>query len=139
MPKPRKRGAVRGVLALVFAAFLAGCATTANYEQTLNAWVGESADNLVRSWGAPTSTFHMPSGNDVYIYEHSESGAYTVPVGAPPPVQPAPGYVVPGQAAVTGSQVISYTKWCRTEFEISGGRIVRWNWHGNACRAPAPK
>lgn len=130
----RIRGCASVALCFVI---LTGCATRANYEKILNSWVGAPAENLVRSWGAPISTFRMSSGNEIYIYDKRRSTVVTMPVQ----VQQNPGIFVgnmyyPGQTMVTGGQVIPIHLSCRTEFEVNQtGTIVRWRHEGNACVA----
>ena len=46
---------------LLFALFLTSCATgnTLTYGQICNTWKGHNVNDLIRSWGPPSSTFDM--------------------------------------------------------------------------------
>ena len=118
-----------------------GCATTANYEKILDSWRGAPAERLVQSWGAPASTFHLPSGSEIYIYDRRSSSTYTTPTR----VQQGPGMFIgnmyyPGQTTITGGQAIPISRACRTEFTVSSaGVITNWRYEGNACTARSPK
>jgi hypothetical protein len=122
---------VIGVLALV------ACATTAKYESILQSWVGDDADNLVRKWGPPNSTYTLGGGGRILSYSHGGSSSYTTPTQ----VQQSAGQFIgstyyPGQTTVTGGQTYNINRWCNTTFEVnSSNRIVSWRWEGNACRA----
>jgi hypothetical protein len=59
---------------------LAGCATTAGYEKVLGSWVGQSADRLISSWGAPANTTQLSDGGRVLEYSNQRNiqiGGYT--------------------------------------------------------------
>jgi hypothetical protein len=110
---------------------LAGCATTAGYEQMLNTWMGSTEIDLVRKWGPPLGAYDgggsrfltWESSGQVYVpgtapsYQTQFIGntAYTTPVGG------SPGYTV--------------MKRCRTTFELRNGVVSSWRWDGNACKA----
>ncbi len=127
----------RRLLLVVGVVSLVACATTAKYETILQSWVGEDADNLVRRWGPPNSSYTLSSGSRLLSYERSGSSTYTTPVQ----VQQGPGQFVgdmyfPGQTTVTGGQTYNMNWRCRTDFEVdTSNRIVSWRWQGNACRA----
>jgi len=130
---------ITAVAALGIALLLSACATTANYEKSLNSVLGAHADYLMRSWGVPQRSFQMPGGNTVYVYERSSQ--YTTPVTVAPgqTTQYTVGnttYMTMGPSTVSGG-AIQYST-CRTEFEADpSGRLVRWRWEGNACTARA--
>jgi hypothetical protein len=126
---------------------LSGCgpvSTTAGYERILNSWMGASGDSLVRSWGPPTSTFRMASGNTLLIYNNSRSTIYTEPTQVTP--GQTTGYWIGNNyystttpSTVTGGQTYNLTFRCQTQFEIEpSGRIVHWRYEGNACKAVDP-
>jgi len=115
------------------AAFLCACATTANYEKLLSAWVGAEEVDLVRQWGAPSRTYeaggskfltytsrrnvYMPGAAPVYHTTIVGNTAYTTQVGG------TPGYII----GVS----------CVTTFEVKDGRVVAWQWRGDDCKASA--
>ena len=117
-----------------FAMLLGACATTGNYEKVLDTWRYAHADELVRAWGAPTSTYTMSDGGRVLMYDKRYTTTSSTPMKA------ELDQYNPGQIKVTGGQVSSTTHWCQTEFHTgSDGRIQRWRWKGNNCRARGPK
>ena len=62
--------------ALICCALLvAGCATTANYQEELQSWVGAPADRLVATWGPPQSSYALSDGGQVLEYV-SQGGAH---------------------------------------------------------------
>lgn len=124
---------MKTALAFVVAAilFFPGCATTANYEATLQTWVGASEDALIQSWGPPTSSY--TSASATYLtWDRSSQGYYP---GTAPTYQTT--YV--GNTAYTnsygGSPGFVYSASCATTFTVVDHRITNWRWQGNACRS----
>ncbi len=118
-------------LALTAIALLIGCATTptVSYDQQLAAWVGSSAEDLVRAWGPPTGTLNLEGGRKQYVYEERRS---TI---EPPP---APGGGVAGAGVLSPERRTPLTvdRWCRTTFDVdASGRIVGSQHAGSACGA----
>ena len=91
---------------------IAGCATAANYEKQLDAWIGKSELELVRSWGAPAA---------VYEVGPSRFLTYTKHMGTSLAGTPAP--------------VIATQLTCTTHFEVSKAIVSSWKTEGNACRS----
>ena len=56
---------------------LAGCQTSAQFEQNMMSWKGLSIDSMVQEWGYPNGELKSPDGNRVYVY--SNAGSYYVP------------------------------------------------------------
>lgn len=99
---------------------LTGCATQAKYDRRLEAWRGQSIDDLFYMWGYPASSFTMPNGNTMYVYT---SGSTTTI-----PVQNWPN----GQVNPLSSQQVNH--WCKTYFEVDKDkRIIHCSYEGNAC------
>lgn len=133
------------LLALIIT--VSGCATTAKYGEVLDSWVGHNINELVDSWGYPSSNFTAPNGNIVYVY--SKASTYTTPVTAKTrgnivnstPVVMGGGAVVVGNSAsysskttYSGGQTLNF--WCTTYFEIDNDKtIIKWRWKGNACKS----
>lgn len=115
----------------IFMIGLVACATTAKYEAVLNTWVGAEETNLVRKWGPPQQVYET---GDVKFLTYTSSRKIYVPGSAP-----SYNTTVSGNTAYTtpigGSPAYNINKRCVTTFEISEGRIVRWRWEGNDCRA----
>lgn len=99
---------------------ITSCATTGNYEEALQSWVGQDVNRLISGWGPPSDEYSMPNGNTMYTW-----------------------------LWVGGTQVLSnynetlnmvttqaVTSWCKTSFTVNTRGVVRrWRWQGNACRA----
>jgi hypothetical protein len=134
---------------------LAGCATTAGYEKVLNTWVGQSADRLISSWGAPANSTQLSNGGRVLEYSNQRNvqvGGYTTTV-------PQTTYQT-GTTNVYGSNggsaygnyngtsttyvqrttpVQNITMQCVTRFTVNAqGTITNWAWQGNDCKAKEP-
>ena len=119
------------LLLAIVVAILSACATTANYEEILNSWVGAEEVDLIRKWGPPQQSYETggrkflaySSRRNVYLpgtapsYQTTVIGntAYSNPVGG------TPGYNI-GMA-------------CVTTFELANNKIVSWQWRGNDCKA----
>jgi hypothetical protein len=108
------------VFTVTIALSLTGCATTAGYEKILNSWSGGDINNLIASWGPPSSTFDMPNGNKIYTWTRVGNSV---------------GYAT-YNPYTNSSTAYAGTYWCKTSFGTSNGTIINWHWEGNACRAP---
>lgn len=92
---------------------LSACsATVANYQAELQAWVGQSAQSLESSWGAPASVIQSGAAQ-IYTYTQSD-GAYV-----------SGGY---------------WRRWatplyCSTSFTVQNGVVTGAQFVGNECRA----
>ena len=109
------------------AVLVVGCASTANYESILHAWVDRSADELVREWGYPDDQLTAPNGNLVYVYRKRE-------------IYSAPGlyrglwYGGRSYSIYDPTEIAQFE--CTTFLEVDKlNRIVRWEWRGNSCVA----
>ena len=94
-------------LLLVITGLLAGCATTANYEKTLNSWVGHSESALISSWGPPSNSY--TSGDTTSL---SFGGTR--------------GFVFMSGMAIPVS--------CVTTFTLKNKVVTNWTWSGNGCK-----
>ena len=132
---------VRTALGALLLVTAVGCATQENYQKIVESWMNYDVYKLMRSWGAPTSTFQMPNGNTLLVYE--SRGSFTTPTAITP--ERSSGYFVGSHysstttpSTVIGGDPIPLT--CRTEFEAEpSGKLVRWQFQGNTCRARAPQ
>jgi hypothetical protein len=110
---------------------LAGCATSANYQKNLNAWVGEDESALVAKWGKPNKTYDV-DGFTYLVY--TTSGEVS-----------SPGTSSDSQNTVAGTSIFggangwipSLTFWstCQTTFEIQKGKVVTFEFKGADCRS----
>jgi hypothetical protein len=112
---------------------LAGCATSANYQKNLNAWVGEDESALVTKWGKPNKTYEV-DGLTYLVYNTSGEAS-------------SPGINTDSQNTVAGTSIFggangwipSLTFWssCQTTFEIQKGKVVTFEFKGADCRSSA--
>lgn len=63
---------------LCMALLLTACATAkpVDVQNRLNAWIGQDADALVRSWGPPDRTYDFRDGSRVLEYERNRIDTY---------------------------------------------------------------
>jgi hypothetical protein len=135
---------------------LGGCATTAGYEAVLQTWVGDSADHLVSVWGIPEQEYRQNDGGKVLQYKRS--GQFVIPgyttyqaqttyENGTATVSDTRGNNVNGTYNSSSTTYVPHTTdptviatSCVTRFTTNAnGRIIRWSWQGNACRAKEPK
>lgn len=124
-------------LVLIGCFFFAGCATTANYQQTLQRWQGANMQDLIHAWGYPNAGVKLPNDNTVYMYNREQ--LYTMPSNTTPPasiinVGGRSMYANSFSGDFAGNRVVS--RYCRTWFEVnSQGKIIRTQFQGNNCIA----
>ncbi len=92
---------------------LSACnASVANYQAELQAWVGQSAQSLESSWGAPASMVQSGAAQ-IYTYTQSD-GAY-----------------------VSGGYWRGWATplYCSTSFTVQNGVVTGAQFVGNECRS----
>jgi hypothetical protein len=97
-------------LIILTAAFLLGCSTVANYQATLQNWVGQSEQSLEAGWGAPSSV--VISGPTRYLTYARNDGTYV-------------------QGGYWGRTVTPL--YCSTVFLIQNNLIIQAQFQGNEC------
>jgi hypothetical protein len=112
---------------------LTGCATSANYQKNLNAWIGEDESALVAKWGKPNKTYDV-DGFTYLVYNTTGEAS-------------SPGINTESQNTVAGTSIFggangwipSLTFWstCQTTFEIQKGKVVTFEFKGADCRSSA--
>lgn len=144
-------GTLRFGWALAVAGAMAGCATTANFEKTLNSWVGTPADRLVEKWGPPQSSYRLSDGGEVLQYASQRTAVIPGYTYSTPQTTYQSGsvnvYGGNGGAAYGNYSGLSTTYVqhrtndialnlsCVVRFTVdSAGIVRRWNWQGNNCR-----
>ena len=100
----------RSLIGLIAVALVAGCATTSNYEDLLKTWVGRSEDELVQTWGPPSSVYQAAGAKYLTYTKNQTCGSDN-----------------------------HYTCVCNTHFELASGRVESWRWDGNGCLAYPPE
>ena len=123
--------------------FLFSCATSANYDNKLQKWVGKSAVSLQEKWGSPAHVKMFANGdsimtyikaNDVYVpSEYIIFNQGYVP-GNEVTVQPYPSQ---SSNFMNTTELVGYeTEYtCQTSFLVQNGIITGWRWSGNNCVA----
>jgi hypothetical protein len=107
-----------------------GCASHDNFVKTYNSWVGQSIDTFTAQVGYPDSTYKLPNGNEVYVYEKTR--IYSDPTFTPAFGYGPWGYY--GGMGVTYGTDINYET-CKLFLEVNKkGIIVKWGSRGNSCR-----
>lgn len=122
-----------------------GCASTENYEEILQSWVGKHEDQLINAWGVPNGTHTMTSGKKVIEYRDNRTaqmGGYTYTA---PQTTYHSGSVYGGGAygGYSGTSTTYTTQTtptynvnlsCKTRFTIGeSGYVQKWSWEGNNC------
>lgn len=95
------------VLACVCLCLLAGCVTQAEVSEAIASWEGSHINEVVNSWGPPTSTFAAPGGGTWYTWK--ESTWYVNEYGG-------------GQLQAWRSLLANET-----------GIVVKWRWQGQSA------
>lgn len=87
---------------------LSGCATSEGYNRMLNTWLDSDKQNLIETWGVPTSTYKL---ND-----HIEYFSYL-------------------RTSVSSLDGTVYNLKCETTFTIKDNKVASWKYNGNNCEA----
>ena len=110
------KNALKSLFGVSFVVALIGCATTANYENVLNTWLGVHVDRLISSWGPPQASAVLDNGGRVLQYSSSSTYTTTNIVYGTLYSQPR-------------------TAWCKTLLTTDEFGIIRdWRFEGNACK-----
>lgn len=90
-----------------------------SFEEKLESWKGADVNQLIESWGPPTSTYDMPNGDKMYTWNRTGG---TV----------ASSNYFPQLSLATAR---ANTMYCNTSFTVSSSNIVtNWRWEGNSCK-----
>jgi len=136
------------LLALIIAAMVSACASTAGYEAMLATWVGAPEAALISRWGPPDSVYDMGASGKVLTYVRSSNfqwGGYTTTT----PVTTYHSGNISGDVNAnysgtsttyvpTTTPVYNIQQKCTTRMTIQNGIVRSWAWEGNACKAKAP-
>lgn len=132
---------MRTVIAGLALLLLCGCASQAQrkakFYQSLDPFVGGTADDLVLAKGPPSNSFTLTTGGRVFEYADSHSvtsGGGSYPIGGPVLVSDrhGGGWIAP---PVYHSIPVTTTEYsCRVLVRISPANLVEsWSWEGNGC------
>ena len=124
------------LLALVASALatsLIGCATRAGYDARLRAMMGDPESSVIRAWGPPASVYDR-DGTRILSYTR---GSVTVSNRARPydPMAPTGGGMVLILSGTGSSTDVTSGLWCTTRLFVTDGRVSRYAYEGNDCRA----
>jgi hypothetical protein len=92
------------------------CATTRDYEATLDLWKGSSEASLIQSLGPPADIFNS-NGHRYLVYQDSQITA-----------------LEPMRNHSSGSHDYSKALFCTTVFDVFEGHVTEWAIKGNNCR-----
>ena len=56
---PKRDIAMKKLYLFLFLFLLLGCATSEGYNRRLNTWLDSDKQNLIETWGVPTSTYKL--------------------------------------------------------------------------------
>lgn len=130
------------LLIIALSAFLlSGCAAMraneAGYQARLESMRGAHIDQLVMAWGPPDAEYTFDDGRKMYAFVNSKM--YLTP-------QVRPGFVGMGRfygrhaGDFFDQEMETRHLYCETRFITDKeGRIMEWNFKGNACRAIPPE
>lgn len=132
---------MRTVIVVLALALLPGCTSQAQrkakFYQSLDPFVGGTADDLVLAKGPPSSSFTLTTGGRVFEYAESHSvtsGGGTYPVGGSVFVSDhhGGGWIAP--PVYSSFPITTKEYYCRVLIRISPeNRVESWSWEGNGC------
>lgn len=117
-----------GFAMLVLTDFLIGCATQSGYDLRLREMVGTSEPDVIRVWGPPGS---IDDRNGIRVLTYSRGSS------APPRSDRSNDVMAPTGGGfvriLTGGSTADL--WCTTRVFVADGRVSRYAYEGNDCRA----
>jgi hypothetical protein len=111
---------------------LMGCATTAQYQNKLDALVGQPKEALISQWGEPTGVYTDENGNEVLAYIRTRSVIVPGARGVSPENLASQRIVVIPDRP---TEAIPLT--CMTKFTLTSGVVRSFTFKGNDCKAQA--
>lgn len=125
---------MKKILILGVSLFVSGCvhfapqtATSENYKQMLDSWLGRPKDELIAVWGMPTHDYLRQNKNYV-IYVRSRMGD----VASGETIERMPQSSKEHFLTKDGGVV---SKVCNTVFTVVDNRVETWKFDGNDCLA----
>ena len=99
---------------ITFSLILNGCASRANLEWNLNAWIGHDVDGLIQHWGDPVDVSGYSNGDVSYIWLFDD-GLSNSPIKG---------------------TIDTLSKYCKISIDVSSEYMVQsWKLEGNDCKA----
>jgi hypothetical protein len=114
---------------------LTGCATyrprsTVHFQRLLDTWKTKDINNLVYTWGPPTSTFTMPNGNKMFTWAHIKLGA---PSAESPVVPGLSGSPSAAFGQIRSASTTPVWDCAITAITDSSNTIISWQLKGSDC------
>jgi hypothetical protein len=122
---------VHKILLLLAVTLLTSCATTAKYESSLNSWMGQPEQDLVRAWGAPARVYE--SGETKYLTYSNSRNVYLAGTAPTYNTNCNDGYCTTTPSGGTPAQNINLS--CETIFEVVDSDVTSWSYKGNGCKS----
>ena len=122
------------IVSLLMPTVFAYAASSKNYIEILNTWIGDDADSLLHKWGRPVQV--EQTGQNSFDVTYQAETAYYHPAVPPRAWQEC---MFNGQGQVIGcndrydpglAAYYTYTQ-CYTVFEVEDGTIIKWRWKGD--------
>jgi hypothetical protein len=111
----RRGRLIKGLLLLA----LSGCATTGNFKQQMDSWLGSDINSAIMRFGPPSNTYVLPNGTRMFTWLWVGNTVVTA------------NYNEYLNMVTAGRR----TSWCQFSFSASQRGIEAWQANGNACRA----
>lgn len=109
----------------------AGCATTGQYDRSLNGLIGLPEPALVQQLGKPSRSY-TSGGFRYLVYEHRDV-AYVS--GRATGYQTVGQGVDTRQVATGGTPETAIPVQCTTTFELQDNKVTAWDHKGNYCKS----
>jgi len=136
-----KEDIMRTIVAVLAALLLSGCASEAQrkakFYQSMDPFVGGTADDLVLAKGPPSNSFTLTTGGRVFEYARNHSvtsGGGSYPVGGPVLVRDRRGGSWISTPAYRSFPVTTAEYYCKILVRISPtNNVESWSSEGNDC------
>lgn len=117
-----------GPLLALCLVFLAGCAATPRFTETLQSWLGRTDTELLAAYGTAPSVYELDERTKILTWSATRFK----------PVDPLSHTTKLNSPSET---LTSYSRRCAVSFTVVDGAIKKWNWRGNnhhLCPMPGP-
>jgi hypothetical protein len=118
---------MRLIFVIVISLLVMACVTAEDYRKKLTTWLNHSEQELVSSWGPPTSLYE--TGGYRYL-TYSSGRNITMPGTAPSYQINSLGILTP----IGGTPSTNIAVHCQTTFKIYNGKVSSFTFQGNDCR-----
>ena len=107
-------------------------ATSQNYAQKLQPWIGQPETRLLQAWGNPHNVFQVSPNEKVITFLRIASNGHKDAYGNQIyyPAFSSSNFWIPGPDDQQNN-----TYYCKTSFTIRNGVVVNYNYNGDYCVA----